>query len=124
MKSTHTSQIRHAQKEATMLREFSSLFIKLALDEPSLQGLFVNRVILSPNKSVCNIFFNSMQGEKGFKELFSTLVLYKPSLRHALAQSLNSRYTPNLVFKYDDKVEKQQRIDSLIDSIKGEDSFS
>ena len=124
MKSTHTSQIRHAQREATLLREFSSLFIKLALDETSLQNLFISRVILSPNRSVCNVFFHSTQGETGFKESFSTLILYKPSLRHALAKSLNSRYTPNLVFKYDDKVEKQHRIDSLINSISGEDSSS
>ncbi|NRB21708.1 30S ribosome-binding factor RbfA [Candidatus Dependentiae bacterium] len=105
---------RRAQKEANMLREISKLFMQLSQDNSELAGISVSRVKLSPDKSHCTIFFYLLDGEEKFQEKFSTLILYKPSLRKALSQAIPSRYTPDLVFKYDTLVEKQRRVDDII----------
>ncbi len=94
------------------------------LDDKKLEGLFVNRVKLSDDKSVCTIFFYAAGGLADFKEKLPIILLYKGSLRKALATSIDARYTPQLVFKFDDKFEKQQRIDNLLEKIKGDDSSS
>ena len=109
--------IRRAQKESVLLREISQLFLRITLDDTSLHGLSISKVHLSPNKSVCNVLFYIEGGIEVFKEKLSRLILYKPSMRSSLAKSLQSRHTPNLVFKYDSLFEKQQQMDCLLDSL-------
>lgn len=52
---------------------------------------------------------------------FLVLKLYKPSLRKALSK-LPSRYAPELIFKYDEELEKQMKLEELMDKVKEQDS--
>lgn len=117
-----TSAIKRAQKESLFLREISHLFLKASMDDKRLQGLHVNRVTLSPDKGWCSVYFYSPEGKAFFEEALPTLVLYKPSLRQALAQKIRGRYVPELVFKYDDQYEKQLQLEHLFEKIKEEDA--
>ena len=92
--------------------------MQLTMNEPSLCDLFVNRVRLSPDKSHCTVYFYTAAGKEAFDEKLQLLILYKPSMRHALSQELQARYTPDLRFAFDDQFEKQQHIENLLDSIK------
>lgn len=115
------SSIKKSQKESLLFRAIAQLFSQTMLDDKKLQGLFINRVKLSDDKSVCTVYFYTTAGFADFKEKLQTLILYKPSMRHALAKTIKSRYTPELVFKFDDQFEKQQRIEGLLEKVKGED---
>lgn len=115
------SSIKKSQKESLLFRSISELFRETTLEDKNLASLFVNRVKLSDDKGVCIIFFYTPGGLADFKEKLSTLLLYKGSLRRALAKMIASRYTPELVFKFDDQYEKQQRIEGLLEQVKGED---
>jgi ribosome-binding factor A len=117
---SRVSTIKHAQKESVLLHTIAQLFMQIMQDEPLLKGLTVTRAVLSPNKSSCTIFFHTLGGLKEFEEKRKTLVLYKPSLRQALAKSIHGRYTPDLRFAYDQQLDKQRRIDDLIDKLKDE----
>jgi len=110
--------IRRAKKEALYYRELSGLFLRVTLDDPQLADLHISSVKLSPDAGVCTLFFFSKKGREGFKNDLPSLILYKPSLRKALSQNIRSRYTPQLVFKYDDQFEKQCKLDSLFDQLK------
>lgn len=112
--------IKRAQKESLFLKNISQLIMQLALDEPKLQGMMVNRVRLSDDKSSCFVYFFTLDGEEDFKKKLSTLILYKPSLRKALSSLIPGRYTPDLHFQYDSAFEKQYKIERLLDSIKDE----
>lgn len=122
--NSSVSAIKRAQKESLLLREISQLFLSISIDDPRVQNLTVNRVKLSSDKSVCSIFFYTPLGKEAFDELAGTLILYKPSIRRALAQRIAGRYTPNLVFKYDASFEKQQQLEKLLDSIDTEEPLS
>lgn len=110
--------VKFAQKEAQLFKEFSQIYLQLCIDEPSLSTLIVGRVDLSRDKGICTIFFHSPLGEEDFTEKRKLLVLYKPSIRSALAKRIPGRYTPQIVFRYDKHYEKQKRLEDLIDSIK------
>jgi len=110
--------VKFAQKEAQFLKEFAQLFLQLCSDEPSLSTLVIDSVGLSQDKGVCTIFFNSALGEEDFAEKRKILVLYKPSIRSALAQRIPGRYTPKIVFRYNKSYAKQKRLEELLDSIK------
>lgn len=117
MASPQLRNIKRAQKEAHLLREISNLFLQISLDEPELQGMYVSRIKLSADGGICNIYFADAGGLASFEKKLKTLVLYKPSLRTALAKSLDSRYTPSLIFFFDELTEKQNRIDELLSKV-------
>lgn len=113
--------IKRAQRESLIYKEISGCMLMIGLDDPCLQDIMVNRVQLSADKSVCNIFFYSAQGREVFEKLLPRLMEYKATLRSALAKALQSRYTPNLVFAYDCQLEKQIQIERLLDKVKLEE---
>jgi len=115
--------VKRKQKESLLLREISKLYLEVSLDHPSLQALFINRVELSSDKGICYVYFYSPKGLEFFKEQLQFLKLFKPSLRRALSKNIHSRRTPEIIFKFDDELEKQEEIDRLIDDLNtGDDS--
>jgi ribosome-binding factor A len=118
MTQSTVKSIKNAKKESLIFREVSSLFLNLILDQPGLSDMTINRIELSRDGGICFVFFYTAQGEESFIQKLPLLILYKPSLRKALAQKIVSRYTPDLVFRFDNTLEKQHRIESLLDTIK------
>ena len=116
------SDIKRAQKESLLQREISFLFMQAGLDDPKLQKVSLTRVALSPDKGLCTVFFYAPEGEEYFnRALLPILTQYQPSLRRALAARIRSRYTPELRFTFDTQLEKQLRIENLIEKVKQED---
>ena len=113
-------EIKKAQKESYFYKEISQFFRRIVIDEPRLNGLFINRVSLSSDSGTCVVLFLASNGKSEFEEKLPTLVLYKPSLRTALAKTSHGRYTPNLIFRYDEDQEKVEKINRLLDKLKEE----
>jgi ribosome-binding factor A len=124
MTQSTVKTIKQAKKTALLFRELSQLFMRLTMDEPRLENLFISRVEMSRDGGICFILFYTPDGEKKFNEQLPILILYKPSLRKALSQQIAGRYTPELVFKFDDKFEKQSKLEALLDKIKTEEEPS
>jgi ribosome-binding factor A len=117
--NSSSGHVRRAQKESLLFREISQLFLEASLDDPKLHTITINRVGLSPDKSICTIYFYTPDGQSYFeKELLPILVQYKSSLRRALAARVPARYTPELLFAYDKQFEKQLRIEQLLEEVK------
>lgn len=117
------SDIKKAQKESLFLREISELYQQAARDDERLQDLSVNRVELSTDKGLCTVYFYTPQGLEYFNAKMEVLSMYKPALRKALAASIQARYVPDLRFKFDQKFEKQMKIEQLIEKVKEEDKL-
>jgi ribosome-binding factor A len=119
--STSVRDIKQARKESLFLKEISSAIHEVALDDPILIEALVNKVNLSPDGSICTVFFYTHKGEEYFNNiLLNTLNQYKGPLRKLLANKIYGRRTPNLIFKFDKTFEKQQRIEHILDTIKEE----
>lgn len=112
--------IKHAQRESFLLREISLSFLHVMQDNPVLQGVYITRVVLSSDGSTCTVYFHSNQGSEHFEQIKNRLILYKPSIRTALAKASSSRYVPQLVFRYAEGVEQQNRVNELIENLKKE----
>lgn len=119
--STSLRNIKKAQKESLLFREISRLFMQTSMDDPRLQGIILSRVLLSDDKGVCFVYLYSYKGKQHFEEVLEILKLYKPSLRKALSK-LPSRYVPEIVFKYDEDLEKQMKLEELMDKVKEQDA--
>jgi ribosome-binding factor A len=118
--SKQQQEIRKAQKESYFFREISNLFLQITIDEPGLSGLFISKITLSSDGGTCVVLFLATNGRAEFEEKLPLLILYKPSLRTSLARTSHGRYTPNLIFRYDEDHEKAEKINRLIDKLKDE----
>lgn len=118
--SKQQQEIKRAQKESYFFREIAKFYLQITIDEPRLQGLYINKISLSADGGICTVLFLASNGRSEFEEKLPTLILYKPSLRSALAKTSQSRYTPNLIFRYDEDQEKVDKINRLIDKLKDE----
>src|SRR3989338_2127674 len=113
------SDIKRAQKISLLYKTITSLFTETIRDNTAIQGLYITRVELSPDKGMCIIYFYALEGgEEFFKDKFHELKLYKPSLRAALARYIPSRYTPDIMFKYDTQQNKVARIEELLSKVR------
>lgn len=108
--------VKRAQKEALYLRTIANLFREAAAEDSNLRGISVERVQISPDGSMCTVFF-FMTDTHSVEEKINYLKLYKPSLRRAFAKELNQRRTPDFIFKYDKQFAKAERINQLLDSL-------
>ena len=117
MTHSKVSTIKRAQKEKLLLRVISQLFYEAASDDSRLHGVSISRVTLSPDKGHCDIYFFTPEGKAAFDEKLEIMKLYKPSLRAALAKEIASRYTPEIVFKFDAQFEQHQKLEKILDSV-------
>jgi len=109
---------KHAQRESLLLKTLSSFFLQITQDNERLNALSVTRLKLSPDGGICSLYIHAAGGIKEFEELRSELVLYKPSLRAALAKAVHLRRIPDIRFIYDEVFDEQQRVSELIEDLK------
>jgi ribosome-binding factor A len=112
--SANVSAIKRAQKESLLFQQISQMFHTMVVDDNRLDGVFVNRVELSTDKSSVMVYFYTADGLEKFEEILQVLKLYKPSMRKGLADQIKARYVPDLRFSYDTKFEKQQRLEEVM----------
>lgn len=113
-----STNIRLSQRTAAIQREVSRILYQLSLDDPNLKGISVTRASMSNAGTICKIFVAVDGGKAAFEEKRKVLVLYLPSIRTAIAQLLQGRYTPKLHFYYDQQHEKGDRVNRLLDQLK------
>jgi ribosome-binding factor A len=117
-----TSSIKTAQKESAILRIISPLFDETVRENPDLQGWHVSRVQLSQGKAVAYVYVYTLQDEHDFKTALATIKLYKPSMRKALADELQKKYTPDIIFTFDEQLQRTLHMERLLDMVKSEES--
>lgn len=109
------SNRKREQKTSLFFHEISNLIRTLALDESDLLKVFVTKVSLSNDYSICYVYFSTYTDKSDFDKALPILKLYKSSLRKAMAQAISSRYAADLVFFYDETKDKERKINALLD---------
>jgi ribosome-binding factor A len=119
-------EIRRSKKKAQYLRELSTFLTHISQDESALAQLYITRVELSSDGGMCYAYvtfcnaWSEEEKEASYKTARDVLILYKPSIRRALASSLHSRYVPDIRFVFDDKKEKEHRVTDLLTQVSDE----
>ena len=95
--------------------ELSVLLLKKTRD-PRLQDVSFTEVSMSPDLKRANVYFVVAAGADS-KSALKGLERAKGFFRSQLARSLNLRYTPELVFRYNKQNENIERLDTLFQEI-------
>ena len=94
-------------------KEISSI-ISTELKNPHLTGLIsVSKVKTTPDLRYAKVYV-TMINEKSKKENLSILKKSSGFIRSEIAKKINLRYTPELVFEFDESLEYGTRIDEIL----------
>jgi len=111
---SNTNRMNKIDEE--LKKEISSI-ISLELKNPHLTGLIsVSKVKTTPDLRFAKVFV-TMINEKSKKENLSILKQSSGYIRSAIAKKINLRYTPELIFEFDESIEYGSRIDTILESI-------
>lgn len=82
----------------------------------------VIRVDTTQDLKYCKVYVSVLGNEEDKKNVMEGLKNANGFIRHLIAERVNLRYTPELIFKLDDSVEYAVRMTKLIDEISKENT--
>ena len=116
-------QIRR-KKVASAIYRFLSTYLASEFGDTPIAMIQINKVDLTVDLRVAKIYYHTFADENK-DELQFFLDKNKKQIRYRLAGHLkNLKFAPDLVFIFDDSVEKAIRIEKIFDEMKKEEESS
>jgi len=88
--------------------------------DPGIGFVTLTRVRVTADLQLARVFYTALGDEKARRETARALARALPYLRRQVAGRLRLRRAPELVFQYDETVEKQDRIEQILREIHDE----
>jgi ribosome-binding factor A len=95
-----------------------ALLIPAELKDPRIGFVTVTRVEVTPDLRTARVYVGVLGTEKQRQASLTGLKQASGFLRRALGQSLRLRYTPELVFQYDEGLDASDRVARLLEEIR------
>ena len=109
--------IDRVRRVSELVRRQVSQFILRELADEGLGILSVTAVDMSRDLQQATVFVSPLARGPDIDSILITLEKHVPAVRRDLAQSLHLRRVPNLTFRYDESVERGQRLTKMIDEL-------
>lgn len=107
------------KRVAEAIKNHLSLLLVQQIRDVRLLGVFITRVLVTPDLKTAKIYF-SVQAGKEVGPALKGMNRAKGFFRSHLAKILDLRYTPDLSFYFDSVNEEVQRVDALFRQIEEE----
>lgn len=114
------SEKKRSSRVAEAIRNELAVLLLNKVRDPRLQGVSISRVEVPDDLSSARIFFTVFGGKKEIKEAGAGFEAAKGFMRSHIAKILNLRFTPTLLFRYDNVVEKVAELDEIFQEIANE----
>ncbi|MBL7151568.1 MAG: 30S ribosome-binding factor RbfA [Candidatus Omnitrophica bacterium] len=110
-----------SDKVAQVIKREVSIIIHEELKDPRLGFVTITRVDLTPDLRFAKIFFSVLGREEEHKKTKKALASALGFIRRLIAQRINLRFAPEIMFQEDRSAEYSVRIQELLDEIKQKD---
>ena len=114
------SEQKRSSRVAEAIRNELATLLLSKVRDPRLLGVSISRVEVPDDLSVARVFFTVFGGKKEIKEAGKGLESAKGFMRSHIAKTLNLRFTPAILFRYDDVVEKVAELEEIFQEIANE----
>jgi ribosome-binding factor A len=104
---------KRSDRVSAELRRQIALLVHEAVREHALPSVSVSDVEVTRDLDSATIYVTALIGDES-KEAVAALNELAKEFRHVLSQSMKLRRVPELRFKYDDSVDKGERIEKLL----------
>jgi ribosome-binding factor A len=99
--------------------ELSELLAR-GVRDPGIGFLTITHVKVAPDLQQARVFYTTIGDDKSRAETRKALDRATPFLRRQIGQRLQLRRVPELVFTFDESIEKQDRIERILQDINAE----
>ena len=118
MKNNNTKSYRTEMIKSRLLEEIQML-VDGEIRDPRVFGrVNVTNVMVTDDLSLCRVFVDLVDKEDDKKKIMQGLKNSVGFIRTQVAHALNTKKTPEIDFKFDDGLEKTNRIEELLEEIK------
>jgi ribosome-binding factor A len=115
-------QGRRVDRIEEQLRMELSEILEREVQDPRVRLVSITRVRVSPDLRHARVYVSSLGGTEEHKKALQGLRSAAGYARRSLGQRLHHlRRIPELQFDYDESIEKEERIEKLLDEIKSEE---
>jgi len=111
-------KVSRQDKITEAIRKEVSIIIHDELKDPRLGFVTVMRVEMTPDLRYAKIFFSVLGKEEDYKRTKEALDSASGFIRSKIAQRINLRFAPEIVFKEDRSSEYSVRIQEVLEEIK------
>ena len=103
------------------IREELSELLTREVKDPGIGLITITHVKVSADLQVARAYWTIMGDAKSRKETSKALERATPFLRRQIAGRLRLKRVPELAFQYDESIERQERIEALLQQIHAEE---
>ncbi|WP_186648444.1 30S ribosome-binding factor RbfA [Fluviispira vulneris] len=96
------------------------MFVKGEIADPRVRGITLNSVKLTPDLQIARVYYSILGDKNQRKSAEAGLKQASGYIRREIGKVLQIRYTPHIVFLYDDSVEHAVKMGALINKISDE----
>ena len=103
-----------ASRVGDQIREELSSLLTREVHDPGIGFLTITYVKVSPDLQQARVYYTTIGDDKARKESARALTRATPFLRRQMGQRLRLKRVPELVFFYDDAIERGDRIERIL----------
>ncbi|MBX9837836.1 30S ribosome-binding factor RbfA [Silvanigrella sp.] len=106
---------------AEQIREHIALMlVRGEISDPRVRGITLNSVKMSPDLQIAKVYFSVLGEKQKRQEAEKGLKQASGYIRRELGKALLVRYTPAVIFHYDDSIEYSVKMGALISKVSDE----
>jgi len=109
--------LRHEKVEASLIKEIGAI-VHDELKDKRLGFVTIVRVDLTPDLRFARVYFSVIGTRNERKRTQGVLEKATPFIRCLIAERMNLRLTPEIIFKLDDSAEYSLRIQTKLEQLK------
>ena len=119
MKNNNNSKSYRTEMIKSRLLEEIQMLVDGEIRDPRVFGkVNVTNVMVTDDLSLCRVFVDLVDKNDDKKKIMQGLKNSVGFIRTQVAHALNTKKTPEIDFKFDDGLEKTNRIEELLEEIK------
>ncbi|MCE1163980.1 MAG: 30S ribosome-binding factor RbfA [Bacteroidetes bacterium] len=81
----------------------------------------ISKVVMSPDLKLAKVYVSFLGNKEPAEKLVERINFRKPHIRYMLGRQLTMKYTPDLIFYFDDTMEYADKINKLLNDVKKSD---
>ena len=106
-----------AERIADHIKDQVSQLLSFEVKDPAIGLLTVTHVKMSSDMGLAHVYYTLAGDEKERDKTARALDRATPFVRRRLAEDMNMRRSPEVRFHYDENVERQERVETLLQEI-------
>jgi ribosome-binding factor A len=106
------------RRMSDLVRSHLCTLIETQLNDPRVQNVTVTDVVVTADMHYATVYFSLYADEAAQQRALKGLTSASGWLSRELGMRLRTKNTPRLIFKYDDSLERGERMQQLIDHLK------